>query len=580
MSAGQWSLAQEQDPEWKNLIEEMKEELNNLVEKRTTSSSKTILEVTRRVGERTFIYDGNLKLKMTSNQEDNHVLVVPDQLKRSCMELHHESRGHPGIERTRQTILLRYWWKTLNKDLHEHIKACIPCARRKSLNNRPKVPIQEYTGPHMPWERVHVDLTGPLQTTKSGNSYILVAKDALTRYVETVALKNKTDEEVAKAMIKGILLRHGGFGKLISDNGKEFANQRWAEVMRLLRIPHGFCTPYNPRANGVAENHMLTMKNALSIYCSNTQDDWDDHLSGVTMSYNTTVNSQTGHTPYFMMYGREARLPSEMWMTNYKTIDSSLDYVNKLVESLTIVWETECDNKPAEVKKMREGVQPLRHLKFVCYKKGDYIMLSMKPKGQVWDWATEQKVKIKAKLQPRYSGPYIVEECLSPVVYKIRIEGMTRKVHAVNMKPFSGRKLVTVPFAETGMEPHETPENPPSNTLLKSPDLARNANEGSRYRKKPLPSQFDIEKRNAKIVHRNKNMRIQSIMESNPRDSILSALDTVEFSPIMSSQSPSASQVQDEDEYWSENEDQTEIYGDEEDQDDRDEDTKSSPNQG
>ena len=65
-----------------------------------------------------------------------------------------------------------------------------------------------------------------------------------------------------------------------------------------------------------------------------------------------------------------------------------------------------------------------------------------------------------------------------------------------------------------------------------------------------------------------------------PRDSSLSALDTVEFSPIMSSQSPSASQVQDEDEYWSENEDQTEIYGDEEDQDDRDEDTKSSPNQG
>jgi len=571
MSADQWAKAQEEDPEWNSLIEEMKEELNDLVEKGATTNTNTAtLEVTRRVGERTFVYDGNLRLKTTSSADNWHILVIPDQLKRSCMELHHESKGHAGIERTRQTILLRYWWKTMNRDLHEHIKACIPCARRKSLNNRPKVPIQEYTGPQIPWERAHVDLTGPLQLTRSGNSYILVVKDALTRYVETVALKNKTEEEVAKAMIKGILLRHGGFGKLISDNGKEFANQRWAEVMRLLRIPHGFCTPYNPRANGLAENHMKTMKDALSIYCNNTQEDWDDHLPGVTMSYNTTVNSQTGHTPYFMMYGREARLPSDMWMKNYRTISGTLDYVDKLVEALTTVWEIECDKKPVEVKKMRDGIQPLRHLKFVCYQKGDYVMLSMKPKGQIWDWATEQKVKIKAKLQPRYSGPYVVDECLSPVVYKIRIEGMIRKVHAVNMKPFSGRRLVTVPFAETGLEPHETPEDPPRRTLLRSPDLARNAKEGFRFRKKPLPSQFDTEKRNANTMHQERNIMMQRIMESNPRDSILSAEDTVEFSPIMSSQPPTASLIQDEDEYWSDTDENINVYSEEEEQDDED----------
>jgi hypothetical protein len=327
---------------------------------------------------------------------------------------------------------------------------------------------------------------------------------------------------------------------------------------------------------------MLTMKNALSIYCSNTQDDWDDHLSGVTMSYNTTVNSQTGHTPYFMMYGREARLPSEMWMMNYKTIDSSLDYVNNLVDSLTTVWEIECEKKPAEVKKMRDGVQPVRHLKFVCYKKGDYIMLSMKPKGQIWDWATEQKVKIKAKLQPRYSGPYVVEECLSPVVYKIRIEGMVRKVHAVNMKPFSGRKLVTVPFAETGLEPHEKPDEVPRRTLLRSPDLARNAKEGFRYRKKPSPSQFDIEKRNAKMAHHNKNMTIKRIMESKPRDSFLSADDTVEFTPVMSSQPPSAGQAHDEDDFWSDSGNEYgDVFGEEEEQtDDNGNNIRSSSSRG
>jgi hypothetical protein len=271
-----------------------------------------------------------------------------------------------------------------------------------------------------------------------------------------------------------------------------------------------------------------------------------------------------------MIYGREARLPSEMWMTNYRTIDSSLDYVNKLVESLTTVWEIECEKKPAEVKRMKDGIQPLRHLKFVCYKKGDYVMLSMKPKGQIWDWATEQKVKIKAKLQPRYSGPYVVEECLSPVVYKIRMEGMIRKVHAVNMKPFSGRKLVTVPFADPEVQLHDTPSEVPTSTLLRSPDPVRNSTEGFGLRKKPQPSRFDIEKRNAQIRHHDKNMTMTRIMESNPRDSSLSALDTVEFSPILSSQLPSASPARDENESWSDSDEDYIDTQDEDEQDDND----------
>jgi hypothetical protein len=100
-----------------------------------------------------------------------------------------------------------------------------------------------------------------------------------------------TDIEVASALINLVIYRHGCIRHLVSDGGREFDNKLWRNIAQLLQIRHSIICPYNPRANGLAENHMRTMKDALGIYCEEQQEDWDEHLAGVTMSYNITVNS-------------------------------------------------------------------------------------------------------------------------------------------------------------------------------------------------------------------------------------------------------------------------------------------------
>lgn len=42
--------------------------------------------------------------------------------------------------------------------------------------------------------RVHMDLTGPLVTTKDGHEYILVVKDFKTKFVWLFPLRNKDAE--------------------------------------------------------------------------------------------------------------------------------------------------------------------------------------------------------------------------------------------------------------------------------------------------------------------------------------------------------------------------------------------------
>ena len=47
----------------------------------------------------------------------------------------------------------------------------------------------------------------------------------------------------------------------------------------------------------------------------------------------------------------------------------------------------------------------------------------------------EVKYHINAKLQARFDGPHKVIRKLSPILYEVEIEGIEKRISAVNMKP-------------------------------------------------------------------------------------------------------------------------------------------------
>jgi len=521
-SEADWALLQEDDLIWKPIILKLKEERQEMISRLPTPPPKMTKEEAAHYEEekrkirtygkhkgKTLVYDGVLFTEPIPMRQRLQY-VVPQALTLNVMELYHDSRGHPGAERTVDTIRLTYWWPGLVVNVDEHVKSCKACARRKANNRNPAAPIQEYESPDMPWQRVHVDLTGPLTETKKGNKYIMIVKDSLTRYVETMPLKTKEAHETAQALIDGIIYRHGGMGLLISDNGTEFENRLWAQITQLLQIKHNMITPYNPRANGLAENHMRTLKDAISIYCDETQEDWDDHLRGVTMSYNTTVNSQTGFTPFYMMFGREARLPTEVWQRQFIKSRGILQAVQDLVLSLVRVWDIVSSKKPEEVKKMQQGQRPIRHLKFAEYEEGEYAMICVVPKSTAIEWIDDKYRRVSQKLQLRYAGPYLIVKRISPVVYVLKIDGSERIFHAVNMKPYKGKKDQLTPYVEPGYERLEAGKvRKPETPLLLSPDPTLNEKAGTQYRKKKDSTRALSRKKNAKQARETRDTETQ-----------------------------------------------------------------------
>ena len=333
--------------------------------------------------------------------------------------------------------------------------------------------MQAYNAPSRPFEAIHVDLTGPFRKTKNGNQYIAVAKCALTRAVELQALPGKVPIGVAKMLIDRVYHRHGSPRLFHSDQGTEFLNTVIEQISALYQVKHVPTTPGNPRSNGLAEQHMLTLKDQLSAFTNAIKDDWDTYLSTIQFAYMTTVNSQTGFTPFFLLYGREASQPHETWIGAFGKVPTLTEYVRNLVISLQSAWEYVAMQKPKEVQKMNQI--PVRRLKFIEYEIGDRFFLGQVPATEYQHYADPKrtKIKLKPKMQIRYVGPYTVTKRFSPVLYEAQINGEARTVHALQMKPDPVSRYYTMHRPTTRTEDKKVPAFKPEILLSGKPVIPK-----------------------------------------------------------------------------------------------------------
>lgn len=106
----------------------------------------------------------------------------------------------------------------MNDDIKKYCESCESCAIHK-LGRTTKAPLQIYETPEEIFQRVSMDIVGPLNMTEQGNRYILTFMDYLTRYVECIPLNNITAATIAKAFITKIITRHGAPKVLLTDCG-------------------------------------------------------------------------------------------------------------------------------------------------------------------------------------------------------------------------------------------------------------------------------------------------------------------------------------------------------------------------
>jgi hypothetical protein len=163
-----------------------------------------------------------------------------------------------------------------------------------------------------PWEKVYLDIVGPLPMTESNMRYILTCQDNLSKYFMAIPLKSQTAEEVTSAFVKNIVLIYGIPTEIVTDQGSNFMSDVFKRICKLFKIEKICTTAYHPESNGALERTHKTLTNYLRCFCDTKLNDWDEWLPFACFTYNTTPHSVTKYTPYEVLFGRIANIPGKL----------------------------------------------------------------------------------------------------------------------------------------------------------------------------------------------------------------------------------------------------------------------------
>ena len=128
--------------------------------------------------------------------------------------------------------------------------------------------------------------------------------------------------------------------RLHSDQGKNFESAVVSEVCRLLGIVKSRTTPYHPQSDGFVECFNQTLLDMLSKAVHERPFEWEDHIRRLCLTYNSSVNQITRHTSFYLMFGRQVRMPVDLMYGNSTPHSTTLpQYVADLRSNLTAVYE-------------------------------------------------------------------------------------------------------------------------------------------------------------------------------------------------------------------------------------------------
>jgi hypothetical protein len=113
-------------------------------------------------------------------------VIKYDEKKKILYNFHEDPlAGHFGFQETYRSISLKYYWPNMGNDIKTYINSCDVCQRQKKpQKNEPLHPIKV----GLPFDRIGIDIVGPLPATLQGNKYIVVATEYLTKWPEVCAL--------------------------------------------------------------------------------------------------------------------------------------------------------------------------------------------------------------------------------------------------------------------------------------------------------------------------------------------------------------------------------------------------------
>ena len=270
-------------------------------------------------------------------------LLIPEFLQSEVLRGLHDDAGHQGGERTEALVRERFYWPGIRSYVHDWLAKCKRCTLAK-----------------MPYKTAHTNGEYPCnQTTGSGvyglhkleracgKEDVLVITDVFTKMTVAIATKRPDGTDHSKGAGQGVVSANS-VPQLDCIPIKEQVS--WGRVIKHLCSLYGIkksrTTPYHPQGNAQTERFNRTLHDLLRSLPEDKKRKWPDYLQEVVYAYNVTPHASTGHSPFYLMFGRHAKLPVDLLFdvrpTRSKWRSPHIRRVMGDPPSATVCWRRTC----------------------------------------------------------------------------------------------------------------------------------------------------------------------------------------------------------------------------------------------
>lgn len=371
-------------------------------------------------------------------------IFVPsnEEIKRKILELYHDSimAGHGGRAKTLEMVQRGYHWPMMKNYVNRYVDGCDTCQRNKPSHHKPFGLLKPLSVPEGPWQDVSYDLIVKLPVTQAGNDTIMVVVDRLTKEAHFIATKEDglNASKTAELFIANVWRLHGLPIRTVSDRGAQFNAPFIRALYNGLGIKPTFSTAYHPETDGQTERTNQNVEGFIRIYCNHRQDDWDELLPFAEFTYNNSIHSSIGMSPFMASRGYNPTF------TNMPSAAQSNPAAEERLTQLEELQKEIRSSMAIAQEKQKEFADRHRE-KEPEYKVGDKVWLSAQ------NITTDRPTK---KFAAKRLGPYKVIAKVSSHAYKLDLP------HTMPIHPVFHVSLLT-PHTTDTIPGRTQPELPP-----------------------------------------------------------------------------------------------------------------------
>ncbi|CAI7903676.1 unnamed protein product [Closterium sp. NIES-54] len=217
---------------------------------------------------------------------------------------------------------------------------------------------------------------------------------------------------------------------LISDRDPKFTSKFWKELMSLMGTRLAMSSAYHPQTDGQTEHLNQIVEQLLRATCKDDINKWDLHLPVLEFAYNNAKHAATGETPFFLCYGRHPLTPQQ------PTVPATVQPAHDFVTTMQQLWNR-THKRLQDIQSSQKRLAD-RHQRDHTIAVGDHVLL---------DTCNLNLGHLPSKLRPRFCGPFLVEEQVTPVTFRLRLPASWKihnAFHEQLLKPYQDpNKLYT-----------------------------------------------------------------------------------------------------------------------------------------